>query len=872
MFAIWFVLSVPVMLDAVTAEQKGRPDILPFSFSKNSAIGRKSTVTCVVSDGLGPFRFLWTKDGKAIKNIPGIHVQTLTESIAAMTIESVAADDLGNYTCTVYNDAGSSSYSATLAVEGKPEIMPFSFSKNTALGQKATVSCVVSLGEGPFHFLWAQDGQAIRDTPGKHVKTLSENVAIMTIERIAAEDLGNYTCTSITLGQKAIVSCTVVTGREPFDFRWTHDGKVLRQTSTKYVKILAANIAMLTIESVSAEDVGNYTCTASNADGEDSHTAPLAVKGRPEIQPFSFSKSLSLGEKTTVMCGATTGKGPLSFHWSHNGADFGNSASRYVKVIAETIAALTIERVAAEHLGNYTCTVSNDIGSDSFSANLVVEGPPEVQPFFFSKNIALGQKALVNCGTVSGDGPFKFSWVQDGAKVLATSSKYVSTVADKFATLTIESVGAEDIGNYTCTVSNDVGSDSFTAPLVVKAPEKPVIMPYSFPKNVLLGQKTVVTCVAQSGTGPLEFVWKHNGRAMVDKSSRYVKMLTESISTMTIERLATEHLGNYSCTVSNGAGSDSFTAPLVVEDKPQIQPFSFPPNVNLGEKASVTCSATRGDGPFRFTWTQDGRPIVNTASKYARTVVDDIATMTIEKVSAEDVGNYTCTVSNGAGRDSASASLMVEAFALFACLNGAVPSKSNVGTDFPAELRESGRPALQSNRWYQRAATPRPSERPDIQPFSFSKNIALGQKASVACVVIGGSEPFRFEWTHNGKKIVNKASKYVRENIENMATVIIQKVSAEDVGNYTCTVSNSFGKDSHSAPLVVEGGPDILPFSFSKKSAIGQKSTVTCVVSGGLGPFRFSWTKDGQIVKNSVGRHVETDREHRRHDDRKHRR
>ncbi|KAG0444842.1 hypothetical protein HPB47_013323 [Ixodes persulcatus] len=387
--------------------------------------------------------------------------------------------------------------------------------------------------------------------------------------------------------------------------------------------------------------------------------------GKPEIQPFSFSKSLSLGEKTTVTCGATTGKGPLSFHWSHNGADFGNSASRYVKVVTETIAALTIERVAAEHLGNYTCTVSNDIGSDSFSANLVVEGPPEVQPFFFSKNIALGQKALVNCGTVSGDGPFKFSWVQDGAKVLATSSKYVSTVADKFATLTIESVGAEDIGNYTCTVSNDVGSDSFTAPLVVKALEKPIIMPYSFPKNVLLGQKTVVTCVAQSGTGPLEFVWKHNGRMMVDKSSRYVKMLTESISTMTIERLATEDLGNYSCTVSNGAGSDSFTAPLVVEDKPQIQPFSFPPNVNLGEKASVTCSATRGDGPFRFTWTQDGRPIVNTASKYARTVVDDIATMTIEKVSAEDVGNYTCTVSNGAGRDSASASLMVEGETLY---------------------------------------------------------------------------------------------------------------------------------------------------------------------------------------------------------------
>ncbi|KAG0436162.1 hypothetical protein HPB47_018104, partial [Ixodes persulcatus] len=634
---------------------------------------------------------------------------------------------------------------------------------------------------------------------------------------------------SIALGQKAIVSCTVVTGREPFDFRWTQDGKVLRPTITKYSKILAANIAMLTIESVSAEDVGNYTCTASNADGEDSHTAPLAVRGRPEIQPFSFSKSLTLGEKTTVTCAATKGKGPLSFHWSHNRRDFDNSASRYVKVVTETIAALTIERVAAEHLGNYTCTVSNDIGSDSFSANLVVEGPPEVQPFFFSKNIALGQKALVNCGTVSGDGPFKFSWVHDGAKVVATSSKYVSTVAGKFATLTIESVGTEDIGNYTCTVSNNGGSDSFTAPLIVKVLEQPIIMPYSFPKNVLLGQKTIVTCVAQSGSGPLKFVWKHNGQVMTNKASRYAKTVTESVSTMTIERVAAEDLGNYSCTVSNGAGSDSFTAPLVVEDKPQIQPFSFPPNVNLGEKASVTCVAARGSGPFQFTWTQDGRPITNTASKYARTVVDDIATMTIEKVSVEDVGNYTCTVSNGAGRDGASASLMVEDW-----------------------------PSLQPNQRYENAAPSRLSEKPDIQPFSFSKNIALGQKASVACVVIGGSEPFHFEWTHNGKTIVNKASKYVRENMENIATVTIQKVSAEDVGNYTCTVSNSFGKDSHSASLVVEGRPDVMPFSFSANSALGQKSTVSCVVTFGQGPFDFLWAQDGKIIEDSPRKHTKT--------------
>ncbi|KAK8780168.1 hypothetical protein V5799_018496 [Amblyomma americanum] len=146
------------------------------------------------------------------------------------------------------------------------------------------------------------------------------------------------------------------------------------------------------------------------------------------------------------------------------------------------------------------------------------------------------------------------------------ASKYAKTKSEDLATVVIEKVGAQDVGNYTCTVINAYGADSYTAALVVQdANETPVIMPYSFPKNVALGQKTIVTCVAQSGTGPLEFLWRHNGRPIADTTSRYEKKLSDRVSTMSIERLSAEDLGNYTCVVSNSAGSDTFTAPLVVE-------------------------------------------------------------------------------------------------------------------------------------------------------------------------------------------------------------------------------------------------------------------------------------------------------------------
>lgn len=95
-------------------------------------------------------------------------------------------------------------------------------------------------------------------------------------------------------------------------------------------------------------------------------------------------------------------------------------------------------------------------------------------------------------------------------------------------------------------------------------------------------------------------------------------------------------------------------------DKPQIQPFSFPKNVALGEKTSVTCVVANGAGNLEFTWTQDGRSVENTASKHVKAITENIAAITIDRVTANDVGNYTCTVSNDAGVDSYSAALSVQ--------------------------------------------------------------------------------------------------------------------------------------------------------------------------------------------------------------------
>lgn len=95
-------------------------------------------------------------------------------------------------------------------------------------------------------------------------------------------------------------------------------------------------------------------------------------------------------------------------------------------------------------------------------------------------------------------------------------------------------------------------------------------------------------------------------------------------------------------------------------DQPRIQPLAFPSNVNLGERVTVTCVAAVGRKPFDFVWMHDGKTLANSKRKYSRVVVDNIVTMTIEQVTAQDVGNYTCAVRNDFGSDIATAALIVE--------------------------------------------------------------------------------------------------------------------------------------------------------------------------------------------------------------------
>lgn len=96
---------------------------------------------------------------------------------------------------------------------------------------------------------------------------------------------------------------------------------------------------------------------------------------------------------------------------------------------------------------------------------------------------------------------------------------------------------------------------------------------------------------------------------------------------------------------------------------PRIAPFYFEEGLSEGMRTQVMCTASQGDPPVALSWRKDGRAVEGAASAALGVQVKDFAAyssvLTIHSVAASHSGNYTCVVSNSAGRAEYTAALSV---------------------------------------------------------------------------------------------------------------------------------------------------------------------------------------------------------------------
>ncbi|GFU28492.1 titin [Nephila pilipes] len=131
------------------------------------------------------------------------------------------------------------------------------------------------------------------------------------------------------------------------------------------------------------------------------------------------------------------------------------------------------------------------------------------------------------------------------------------------------------------------------------------------------------------------------------------------------------------------------------------------------------------------------------------------------------------------------------------------------------------------------------TEPPIIKKFQFEENVKEGDFVSVVCIVKSGTQPIAFMWFKNGEEFKSSTKDASIENSPVTSALILNSVTSESDGNYTCKAKNNFGNDQHSTALKVKASPKWVLQPTDVISVMGEAISIQCIASGSPLPQMF---------------------------------
>jgi DNA/RNA endonuclease G (NUC1) len=237
-------------------------------------------------------------------------------------------------------------------------------------------------------------------------------------------------------------------GNAPLSYQWMRNDQ----------EIPGATTPSLTLNNITAADLGGYYVEVSNAAGSAvSNAAELIISGiPPSITTQPATQIVPAGSSVTLSVGAT-GSPLLTYQWRVDGA----------VIPGATSAALSIPNAQEDATGDYDVVVSNSVGSvtSAIAEVTVVPAAPSIATQPSSRTATAGGNASFTV-SASGTAPLSYQWRRGGTPL---ANDAVISGANT-ATLTFTNLDASYAGTYDVVVTNPVGqTTSNPATLTVSA-------------------------------------------------------------------------------------------------------------------------------------------------------------------------------------------------------------------------------------------------------------------------------------------------------------------------------------------------------------------------------------------------------------------
>ncbi|KAG8183020.1 hypothetical protein JTE90_017107 [Oedothorax gibbosus] len=781
----------------------------------------------------------WCKDGQQLSPSDRVIISS-DGKVKKLVIKNARVEDAGNYSCIIKNDNGSQGGFGAVQVNAPPKFVKGLNDATVNAGEN--VEFAVNISGNPVPSLkWLKDGQEVKlDGSRISQRKKGDTLYVLTIKETTKDDIGEYTCEivneygketskgalklkeklafkkglkDIQVSEGEDIELKVnITGDPKPSFKWSKDGSDLTIDGEHVLlkKEEADDSCTVIVRNCTTEDSGSYKCTITNSESTETTTSKVTVK--EEVTAPSFKKEL---KDITVIEGETVElsvkfSGKPKVKWSKDGAELkiDNKHFEYKKEEAEDSLTLVIHDAKQEDTGKYTCTITNSAGSASSSSNISVKEDVKTPVFTKElKDVTVTEGETVEF-SVKYSGKAKSKWTKDGEELTIDGKhydfEYKKEEAEDSLTLVLHNARPEDAGKYTCTLTNSAGSASSSSKVIVSADEKAPTFQKGLKDMTVKENETVNYTVKFTGKPKPKVKWDKDG-AELKIDTKHVEQKYEEAEdslTLILKNVSKDDAGQYTCTITNSAGSEETSSKLQVTETEKSASFKKKlNNLSVIEEESVELAVEYDGNPKpTLKWQKDGKDIVIDDDHYEVTKKDNTEVLTINDVTKEDSGEYTCVVTNSSGSEKTTSTVTVK--------------ESTNSPKFVKGLKD--------------------------------QNAKEEQTVKFTVKFTGKPKP-KAKWTKDDAELTidGKHTKLIEE-AEDSLTIVIENAKINDSGKYSCTITNSEGSDTTTSKLTVTestSAPEFTQKLKDKDVKEGQDAQFTVKFTGKPKPTA-KWTLD----------------------------
>ncbi|XP_066244759.1 cell adhesion molecule Dscam1 isoform X24 [Euwallacea similis] len=660
-----------------------------------------------------------------------------------------------------------------------------------------------------------------------------------------------YDVIDYTIGATVSLLCPAQGFPAP-NFRWY---KFIEGTSRKQAVALNDRVKQvagtLIIREAKVDDSGKYLCVVNNSVGGESVetvltvTAPLKASIEPKVQTIDF------GRPAVFTC-KFEGNPIKTVSWMKDGSK-----------IDHTDAILRIEAVRKEDKGMYQCFIRNDQESAEATAELKLGGrfePPQIRHAFNEETVQPGNSVFLKC-IASGNPTPEITWELYGRKLSNSDryqiGQYVTVNGDIVSHLNITAIHTNDGGLYRCNANSKVGSANHAARINVYG------LPFvrSMEKQAIVAGGTLIVHCPFAGHPVDTVVWERDGRLLpINRKQKVFPNGTLIIEN--VERASDQ--ATYVCVAKNSQGySARGSLEVQVMAPPQISPFAFGEEpINSGDYVSAQCSVHKGDLPINISWLHNNISIGYIVGMQVTKVGKKSSSITVDSVSEEHAGTYTCLAENQAGKTEFTTTLRVNVPPRW--ILEPTDKAFAQGSDAAVECKADGFPKPVVT--WKRATGVSPGDYKDFKPNNpdvrvedgtlMINNIQKTNEGYYLCEAVNGigsglsavvlisvQAPPQFEvkyrnqtsrrgdpavlqceakgekpigilWNINNKRLEPKGdNRYtIREEILPngvLSDLSIKRTERSDSAIFTCVATNAFGSDDTNINMIVQEVPEV---------------------------------------------------------------